>query len=261
MAQTTVTNFATRGFVGRLSRQRASDVLKAGPLLAAQVIPFGTGLVLDPDATNAVKLPSLATQKLAGVSYDAATLQMQLANGALVPAFGQGDIVTYAARASEYVAPEQDILPGDDVYCRFTAGAGELKPGRFRKSDGATNPVFNLSYAGVASTMAVQVGANVVSEPTGDPDAFAGLIAAQPGVVSVSTDRGTGEINVETLPGVVLSNASVTGSGASVALTNPTPAVAAIAFAVPNARWIGTGTGNPDLLEGIDAVEIEFNTP
>lgn len=261
MAQTTVTQFATPGFVGRLSRQRASDVLKAGPLLENQTIPFGTGVVLDPNATNAVKLPSAANQKLAGVTYDAATLQMQLANGAAVPAFAQGDSVTYAARASEYVAPEQAIVPGDDVYCRFTAGAGELKPGRFRKDDGSTNPVYLLEFTGASESESVDVDGTTVIEGTGNPLAFAGLIAAMPGVVSISADPGTGAITVECLPGVALTNAAVTGSGASVALTNPTPGVAAIAFAVPNARWIGTGDANPTLLDSIDAVEIEFNTP
>ena len=258
MAQLAVTQFATPVFVGRLTKQRASDVLAAGPLLENQTIRFGTALVVDPNANGAVKLPSAGTQKLLGVCYDAATLQMALANDAAVPAFGQGDAVTYCKRASMGVAPEQTVTTEDAVYVRFTAGAGELKPGRFRKDDGSTNGEYVLTFAGSPTAASVDVGDNTVAADISTPEAFAGLLAAQPGVVSAVAD---GTITVVTLPGFALSNASVTGSGASVALTNPTPAVTPIAFLAPNARWITAGTANPDMLGSIDACEIEINTP
>lgn len=260
MAQTTVTQFATPGFVGYLAEQRASDVLKAGPLLQNENIPFATGLVLDPTADYAVMLPSSANQTLAGVSYNAFTLMTPLQNNPSFPAFHQNESVTYAARCAIWVAPEQDVAIGDPVYCRFTDGGALLSAGRFRVDDGSTNPVIRLTFTGTPASETVVINGNTVSDATGDLATFAGLIAAQPGVASAVLASSHIDITGSNT-NLTVTGQAVTGVGASVSKSTQTAAVAPIAFLVPNARWLTNASGNPDLLATVDACKLEINTP
>jgi hypothetical protein len=132
MAQTTVTNFATPGFVGYLAEQRASDVLKGGPVYQDQTISLGLGVVLDPALDFAVMLPSATSGEVfAGVTYNAFTKPSQLTNNPGPIEFQKGDSATYCARGVIFVAPETNITVGEPVYLRVLAD-GPLSPGHFR---------------------------------------------------------------------------------------------------------------------------------
>lgn len=264
MAQTVVTQFATSGFVGYLAEQRASDVLKAGPLLQAETIPFGVGLVLDPTQDYAIKLPSAATDTLAGVVYNAQTLMRPLANGSAAPAFGQYDSVTYAARAAEWVAPETDIAIGDPVYCRFTAGAADRKPGRFRNdADGvaATSDRWTITYGGSITAYGVTVNGTALVTTGTIAELIAELYAT--GLVLTATLAGS-VLTVTGLPGLAgltLTSAVGTGGTATLARTATGANATYKAFLVPNARWLTAGTGQPTYDDAVAAVKLEFNTP
>lgn len=264
MAQTAVTNFATPGFIGYLAEQRASDVLKAGPLVQNQSIKFGTGLVLDSTAAFAVKLPSAATQSLAGVAYNAFTMQTPLVNDPSIPAFVQGDAVTYMARGVEWVAPETAIAVGDPVYCRFTDGAGELKAGRFRNdADGvaATADRWTITYGGSISAYGVTVNGTALVTVGTIAELQAALLGT--GLVATATLAGS-VLTITGFPGVgglTLSAAVGTGGTATLARTATGAAATYKAFLVPNARWLTSADANPDLLSSIDGCKLEINTP
>lgn len=257
MAQTTVTQFATPGFIGYLAEQRASDVLKAGPLVQDEQIAFGVGLVLDPTQDFAVKLPSALTgQTFAGVVYNAQTLMTPLANGAQAPHFVQYDAVTYCARGAIWVAPEQDITIGEPVYMRVTT-SGDNTPGHFTNvPDGvaATSDTFTITYSGSITAYGVTV--NGVALPT--TDTIAGLMAELNGNAAVLTTSLVGSVltitGVPGLAAMTLTAAVGTGGTATLARTATGANATYKALLLSNCRWLTNATAG-------EACKLEINTP
>jgi hypothetical protein len=92
-------------------------------------IPFGIGIVQG-TSYNEAKTPSAATGQILGVVLRSDAYQNYSLTG--TDGVASGDVMNVLRSGDVWVLPEQTVVPGDPVYCRFTVSSSE-ELGAFRK--------------------------------------------------------------------------------------------------------------------------------
>lgn len=126
------------GRLGLLAEPMQSSVIETKVQPGAKSY-FGRMVVADPSTgEEAIKHPDATG--FASLGVVAATHAIESQDDGEEPNYPAEDAVTVINKGRVWVAIEEDVAVGDDVYCRHTAnGAGKLRLGAFRNDDDTAN--------------------------------------------------------------------------------------------------------------------------
>jgi hypothetical protein len=250
MAQTSYSNsFSAVGFEGMLADSKEADIVSELNAEAAANLVFGRGV--RKTAAGALNM-SAAGQSLHGIPvFNQREVADLASNGAIRPK----ETFDLLRKGRILVKAEQAVAVTDDVYLRYTAGAGDQTVGRFRKDADGTAQVDTITitaansvsysvavdgkaynYASDASATQAEIQAGLAAAMTADPNCPV-------------TPSGTTSL---ILTAKVAGKAFVTSAGANLAVANTTPN-AAKAEKISNARWATATSG-----EGLAVLEINL---
>jgi hypothetical protein len=217
MAQTSITATPPAYFPGQPGQRRTSDYTTAYRLAVAETVAYGKAIVFDSvRGQGCAHLPDETDFALAGCTFN--NDNKSLGQVSVEPTFVQGDSMSAARKMQVVVLCEDDVDPSQPVYFRNVEGVDPIlnARGNWRTKDAATASVIVLTFTNPPTSETVTVGGNKVTNDTNDLAAFAGKIAAIPGVLSAVYNSGAHTITITALnlgaTGLVVTAAAVTST-------------------------------------------------
>jgi len=155
-AQTTYDNVPALGYAGDLDRSRPFATLTMKNVEASASMPFGSAVCRDlvsPASDMSALQPALESNKVAGIilrantyartwTDDAGTVNGQLDGTGLVV----GTIMTVVTMGRMFVKCDTGCVPGDCLWVRAVAGAGEAL-GALENADDSTDMIDCTKFA------------------------------------------------------------------------------------------------------------------
>lgn len=198
-------------------------------------------------------LPSSSSDKLLGLVVSSMDHETD-ADGNFVI---EPDCMASIARKGRFYAlPEQTVAEGDDVFVRYTAGAGALTVGRLRKDYDGTAQVDTITPSAVNSTLyTLSVGGRYFQYLSDASATAAEIVAGFTSVINADSDCLATASGTTTLI-LTAKTAGVgflTQVGANLALANTT-ANAAKAKKLDGAKWRSAASADSPAI-------VELNLP
>lgn len=246
--QTSYSIYQSAGLAGALYDMKETDVMT---YVAAATVPFGV-MVSKGTGDSVCKLPTTAAEVLASLGLALRVEKEQATVGGNDASYAAKDPISVMKKGRAWVAVEEAVNDGDDVYIRYANGIADsalVQKGAFRKSYDGTAQVTTLTpTAANGKSYEIQIrdaDGDVVATAsyTSDSDGTAteicdGLRAAL-GTVSGYAFTGTATLIITaSVPGVAFTVTS-SGDGAFSSITTGT-ANAKSAEKLPNAKYITT---------------------
>jgi hypothetical protein len=185
-AQTSYSNAPTRGFAGALADNGPKDFLSRTNGNASAEIPFGIGVIFG-TTDGTAKTPAAVTDKVVGVVAHSHAYQPGAQLGTTgVAALGDLNVLR---KGRIYLVAEQDVVPGDRLFCRAVSGAGGTVLGAWRKAHVAAETIDTSTQVQVLSTAVA--GSVFVAEVNFVAESIRDIVAKLSAAITAADGTGT----------------------------------------------------------------------